>query len=383
MNRINLEQSILATIIYEPQMLDVVKSKIKKSAFNIYKDEYTAILALEQENMPIDENFILKKGGREEAIVNIMSATPIADLESYVDELKNIYKDDMIKLLGRSLNDDIEIDDKIKKINKFIAFMDAQVDFVDEYSGDDILSLSIEHKTRISTGIEGIDSAYDGGLSTGVLIYVTGVEESGKTHITNKIIENMSNLVKVGIVSIEFGVAEYKTRLQKMQYNKQEIIPANIKSIFGDIDISTLESTLRRWKKSGVSVVVIDSLGMITNTNGFTKQERLEDTGTRLFRLAQELDMVFLVITTSTKEDHKNKLPSIYGSQQLNHYCHSKWHILRDLDSGKRMLWINKNKQTYKYPKIELKFFDNGAIAHPSKNVYSTKDEMEHVPILS
>ncbi|MEA2090969.1 MAG: hypothetical protein U9O83_01225, partial [Campylobacterota bacterium] len=169
-----------------------------------------------------------------------------------------------------------------------------------------------------------------------------------------------------------------KERLEGMVDRGHQLEPKNIKASFESHSIIKIEKIIKKWASEGVGFIVLDSFNLIENFKNKDNNANVIDTGRRLFKLTQQLDILLLVISTSTKADHKDGNPSIYGGQLLNHYCDQKWHIMRDLKTEERLFWVNKNKQNYQYDKKPLHFMKDGSISMIKVETKEYKQESKY-----
>lgn len=385
---IAFERVVLSTFLYNPEQIESNLDLLTEIDFYYpaHQNIFNTILKLHINNKPVDEEFIKseltkQKKFDEDCMLDIMSANPIHNLSEYVSEIKELSNQRKLVQLAFKMNDNLSSSEKIQEIKKNIENIENNIATVEDFSGQELLNTHFINKVIFQTGIETIDSKL-GGLEQGQLIYITGVEEAGKTHLSYKIMENLSNNFRTGIISLEFGKRKLKERLEGMLKRGQKLNPKNIKASFESHSLVKIEKIIKKWDSEGIKFIVIDSFNLIENFKSSDNNQNIIDTGRRLFKLTQQLDILLLIISTSTKADHKDGNPSIYGGQLLNHYCDQKWHILRDLETETRMLWINKNKQNYTYPKEEIYFNKDGSISNRKVLIteYSEHKESIHMP---
>jgi len=383
---LNIERAILSSVLFDYEVMTTLTETLKPSDFYLPAHEviFETMIKMFNENLPLDEDFLRKridpKVVSDNVLIEILTANPISNIMAYIQDIREGARLRYLTKLStnikkQALENEISSNEISDFIKKSIDDMDADIDNIEDFSGDDIMNTHFEKVPLFTTGIDCIDDEIDG-IANGQLIYVTGLEETGKTHITYKIMENISQSRKTGIISLEFGKEKLKDRLSNMIKNNHQLNPSNIKASFNCHSITKLEKTIRKWANDGCKFVVVDSINLIENSLIKDRFERVLNIGTRLFKLVQQLNITMFVISTSTKEDNKNGNPSIYGGQLLNNYCDQKWHIFRDFETEGRMLWINKNKQNFRYPKIELDFSKEGHI-YKKGEFYRTRKEPE------
>jgi replicative DNA helicase len=374
MDKINhiqaIEKAILSSILFDNSLFDdEIVSILDENDFYFVEHRriFKAMKDLFTEGLPIDETFIIKRTetALESKVIEILSTNPITNLKVYIEEICEFSKLRKLESLGSNIKILTEkektSDEIIYSLKANIEAIESNTSIIEDFTCDEIINTEFKKVPVYETGIKCIDDEL-GGVANGQLVYVIGLEETGKTHITYKIMENLSYARKTGIISLEFGKEKLKERLLSMVKNGHKLNPSNIKASFNCHDINKLERTIRKWVQDDTRFIVIDSINLIENNRIKDRFERVLDIGTRLFKLVQQLNITLFVISTSTKQDNKEKNPSIYGGQLLNNYCDQKWMIMRNFDTEERILWINKNKQNFKYPKISLEFDKRGFI---------------------
>ena len=374
MDKINhiqaIEKAILSSILFDNSLFDdEIVSILDENDFYFVEHRriFKAMKDLFTDGLPIDETFIIKRteAALESKVIEILSTNPIVNLKVYIEEICEFSKLRKLESLGSNIKILTEkektSDEIIYNLKANIEAIESNTSIIEDFTCDEIINTEFKKVPVYETGIKCIDDEL-GGIANGQLVYVIGLEETGKTHITYKIMENLSYARKTGIISLEFGKEKLKERLLNMVKNGHKLNPSNIKASFNCHDINKLERTIRKWVQDDTRFIVIDSINLIENNRIKDRFERVLDIGTRLFKLVQQLNITLFVISTSTKQDNKEKNPSIYGGQLLNNYCDQKWMIMRNFDTEERILWINKNKQNFKYPKISLEFDKRGFI---------------------
>jgi len=127
---VNIERSILNSLIFEPETLKNVKSYLSSEDFYIpnHQNIYQAILTLDEKEMPIDESFILKTLGKDfdnNALIDVMLGNPIYNLQAYIDELKEKrQRRDLIHLasgVARNVDEAQNIGSVLSDLNKSLS----------------------------------------------------------------------------------------------------------------------------------------------------------------------------------------------------------------------------------------------------------------------
>ena len=100
---INIERAVLSTAIFEPVRLYELESlRIDDFTHTFHQSLYSAMLALDKADKPIDEEFLkeqLQKSNQfdEVAFLDVLSATPISNLKTYIEEIKEHSKTKQIE----------------------------------------------------------------------------------------------------------------------------------------------------------------------------------------------------------------------------------------------------------------------------------------------
>ncbi len=87
------EALVLSSILFNPTLIENISTNLKATDFYLlpHKDIYEAMLNLHSEDMPIDEDYIIKKSKRpinQNVLMQILSATPVTDVYKYVKSIK-------------------------------------------------------------------------------------------------------------------------------------------------------------------------------------------------------------------------------------------------------------------------------------------------------
>ena len=90
---INIERAVLSAILYAPSNYEEVAALLSPRDFlyPTHKNVFEVMRECDALNLPLDEQIILQRAQgkvREEEIVEIASASPIANIEAYAKEIK-------------------------------------------------------------------------------------------------------------------------------------------------------------------------------------------------------------------------------------------------------------------------------------------------------
>jgi replicative DNA helicase len=121
---IETEKLVLSSILFNQTLLEQISITLKPNDFyfQTHKDIYETMLELYSEDMPIDEEFILKKSKKtinKDVLIEIISATPVRDVYKYVksikdDSLRRQIQNLSLELQRNSQNENLSNDDIFK-----------------------------------------------------------------------------------------------------------------------------------------------------------------------------------------------------------------------------------------------------------------------------
>lgn len=211
---------------------------------------------------------------------------------------------------------------------------------------------------KYETGISFIDKPYKGGLELGQLITLTGDAEAGKTMLLNHLVGNVSKGHKCLYFSLEFNKRQLKKnfaqRLKSGVVTEESI--KNIEVIVSDTlehgsikniaigELYTMLEIMKHEIQKGVKFIAIDS-----TLEFYVHDLRGEEEVTTIFRelalIAKKHDVLVITISQGSKEDNKEDIISIFGSQKAKHFATSMFHIFYDTETEKRTFAVAKNKQ--------------------------------------
>ena len=191
----------------------------------------------------------------------------IANLSPYLKDYERAIKLDKQEELANFIyqstlkGQTLKLDSNLLKPYDYVAKKD---DFKTFLQAEQNLNDKDPRKTY-PTGIEFLDSAFDGGLATGQLILVSGDYEAGTT-LTTQILENMSAINLVCFFCFEFTLSAYVRRRQTQPnplFKKENLI-----AITDGYDIREIkENIINLNRTKGINVFLIDSQMRIENNH--------------------------------------------------------------------------------------------------------------------
>gem|GEM_PF-2423885 len=394
----NIEKTIISSMLFNYEILDEVFLNIKYFMFysSIHQEIVKVIENLYQEQLPIDENFIISrcdnrfKGAIEQTILEIMRVSAVTNVSAYCKDILEAFKRrEVFKLLNdgmKDLNNSIGVDDILAKIEQGKQKIENL-----EIGGMDVLTLgeladsfdTQKPLPKIPTGIQWLDSpkCLDGGFEAPNFIFLSGEKESGKTYLATSIIENMADAGhKVGFFPLEFGSKAYWQNI-KLKYphkdNQRRINCRNNIYLESNVfDILDVEKKIRKMHKKGVRFVFIDSKLRLTHKNfkGGTLAQMLSEVFSILGRLSVELEIAILLIVQMPKENYANGKLSVKDCVDADHEAKIWINIKVEEKTGLREITMGKNKQNFKRLGVKVKF---DPISHEFKKVRDLIEEKE------
>ena len=263
----------------------------------------------------------------------------------------------------------------------FISFKEAE-NALQEY----------DPQVRYSTGIEFLDTAFNGGLATGQLILISGDYEAGKTTLTTQMIENMSAKEMVCFFCFEFTLSAYVRR--RREYPNPLFKKENLITITNGYDIREIRDTIITLnKKKGIKVFLIDSQMRIENNN--TKVGNGEEKETEKFeilgKLAHEKELIIMLIVQTSKSDPDTPFKSKKGAHEASIIMHLENVENKDnaiTNYAIKRLKVKKNKQTGKHFKediflnLKTQLFEKDPKHEYKDKDYNARDRVEGATII-
>ena len=208
-HNISIEQSVLNSLIFEPERFQEVKGFLSKDDFYMPQHQliYEAMEVLETKKMPIDEQFLkkqLNKSFDEMVMTNILLSNPISNPLSYIIELKEkTQRRQLLKLSGTiptQLNESSDsmvdlINDSVKRLEEIADIaIDSHEAGTKEFSDRFMhkFSTAQENKgfTGRKTGLKNVDLLIDG-FGAGDLVIIAARPSMGKTALATSIAINV------------------------------------------------------------------------------------------------------------------------------------------------------------------------------------------------
>lgn len=356
-----LENSILATILFEEKKFDEVAQYLKAedffTPFNalVFKTMAKCI----EKNVPFNADKIHKlvSGAREydeTDFLAIISATPMADIGYYAKFLKDESKKRLLRHICANTLENInkgeeESGEIIEQLEQGLFQITLETSKIEEFSSqvDKALELFLEAK-KDGGKLRGLDTGFSKlnsittGLNAGELIVIGARPSMGKTALVLNIVQSILNkgdgvaffsLEMPAIQLINRLVASYasidlqKIRVGTMTDNEEEEMLKAIKylktlSLVIDdssyVSIFELKTKVRflKRKRPELKCVVVDYLQLMSASKSSSdkmRHEEIAEISRGLKNLARELDIVVVALSQLNRgvEGREDKRPNL------------------------------------------------------------------------
>ncbi len=204
-NVLNIERLILSSIIFDYEQIFEISLILKKEDFYLkaHQDIYEVMLKLQEEGLPIDEEFIKnrvpKDNFNENILIDIISSRPITEPQAYALELKEASKLRKLEQLSKNIifniSNEKNSQDIISNIQINIENIENETlqkapsikDTIKEIKAD--MKKASENGAKIlgqSSGLDALDNII-GAFEDGDLIIIAARPSMGKTSIISSI----------------------------------------------------------------------------------------------------------------------------------------------------------------------------------------------------
>lgn len=216
---------------------------------------------------------------------------------------------------------------------------------------------------QLKTGVGFLDTGFNGGIELGQLVLIGGDPEAGKTRLGVQMLEYISITRKVAFFCFEFTIQKY---IETFIAKSSKANPENIIVLNEGYHIFEVADNIRSLYRQGVKVFFIDSQMRLTHSQGRNMEEEETMKFSLLARLCHSLGIVVFLVIQNAKGDKENPMGSKKGGHEASVIIRlERVPAPRDddnqrgnlYDENKRLLMVQKNKQTGKHYK-EMVFFN-------------------------
>ncbi len=358
---LNIEKAILSSIIFEPSIFEDVASKLQPSDFYLpsHKAVFEAMIELESEDLPIDEEFLKKRLSKNEKFdenvyFDILEANPLSNTTVYCEQIKELsIKRDLIKLTTKirstTLEQDLPSDDILDIIQKNLYEISLESNTKEFKKSDEMIKATMEHILEMkkigNNGVVGVDTGFaelnklTSGFGKGDLIIVAARPAMGKTSfVLNLAQKALDDNRGVAIFSLEMPAEQLIIRmlsaktsipLQKLKVgdmdddewsrlSKASDEMAKAKLFVDDdglLNIHKLRSKLRKVKMQHpeISLCIIDYLQLMSGSSAKDRHLEVSEISRGLKLLARELELPILALSQLNRgvESRHDKRPML------------------------------------------------------------------------
>lgn len=344
-NGIQIERAILSSIFFDPRQFDEIDERISSRDF-IYiphRNIYETLKELHRLELPFDEEFLFKKENKErpidkEELLSILGTSPIANIQAYVSELKNLSKKRDLHhmanvILEYSQKGDMESEQILDHVESEI-YKISQDSASSEFKGaKEVADATLEHikemKRRGNTILIGVDTGFKElnkmttGFGHGDLVIVAARPAMGKTTFVLNMAQKALDTGKgVAIFSLEMPAEQLMLRMlsAKTSIALQNLRVGNLnddewerlgravddmtrKPLFVDdnssLTINGLRSKLRKLKSRHpeVGMAIIDYLQLMSGTGSRDRHLEVSEISRGLKMLARELEIPIIALS--------------------------------------------------------------------------------------
>jgi len=197
---------------------------------------------------------------------------------------------------------------------------------------------------RYSTGILPLDSALCGGIEQGTFVQLAGQSFSGKTHLVVEILSNISAYTKSVFFNFEMGESRIIQRIDRLFQHEAQWDNLIIDSTTFSLKDLIMEITL--YAREGIKFFAIDSKMKIDVHYEKDEHKKFSAISKELARLAQQKEIIIILINQMSEDDIKNKRLAFKGSgDQLYDTDIALFYVLNKDDETTRTLMCTKNRQ--------------------------------------
>ncbi|GAD19847.1 replicative DNA helicase [Helicobacter fennelliae] len=373
----NMEKSVISSIIFDPSGFDDISDQLQVGDFlyPAHRHIFDICKELHTQNLPITPDFIAsrlvgKRSVSQEEFTQILSVSPIANIEAFIKEIKNAsIKRELAKLANMmreksfdtTLTSESILDEIEQKVFEISSTKSTQTDFL---TSREIIELTLENikilkergnniLTGLATGFEDLDRMTTG-FNKGELIIIGARPSMGKTAFFLNMIQTILNKNQgVAVFSLEMPSTHLMLRmlsastsipLQDLRIGRLDDVQMERLSVATDtmttkplyiddgssLTILQLRSKLRKLKSQdpNLEIAVIDYLQLMSGGNeskGAIGKERhsvIQEISRGLKTLARELNIPIIALSqlnrvVETRDDKRPMLSDLRESGSI------------------------------------------------------------------
>ncbi len=357
---LNVERAVLSAILFDPQILEDVASRLKPEDFYLpfHQHVFAAMEELSLEEKPIDEEFLrtrlLKIGKFDEvAMVDILSANPITNTRAYIEEIKaHANKRALVTLATEikkvTIEDDLEADEVMNLVERKLYHITQESATDDFREAPEVAVAMMEEINRLkamgNSKLIGVDTGFrnlndkTSGFGKGDLVVVAARPAMGKTSLVlNMALKAIERNEGVAFFSLEMPAEQLMLRLlsAKTSIPLQALRVGDLRDeqwtqlsaavdemsrrkLFVDdggyATIHHVRSKLRKLKSRHpeITMAIIDYLQLMSGEGSREgRQQEISEISRGLKQLARELQIPIIALSQLNRgvESRDNKRP--------------------------------------------------------------------------
>ena len=361
MYNLNIERAVLSSVIFNPETYEEIATKLTAHDFHLPFHQYifTAMEELNQEEKPLDEDFIRSKLQSmkkfdEAAMLDLLAANPISNTSAYLSEIKaKSSKRDLTALAMEIkkviIEDDLPVDDVMNLVEKKLYAITQSNISQDFRESKEITLAMMSEVVRLkelgNSSLIGTDTGFrklnkqTSGFGKGDLIIIAARPAMGKTSLVlNMGLKAIERNEGVAFFSLEMPAEQLMLRLlssrtsiplQKLrvgdltneQWTHLSVATDELssKNLFVDdsgyATIHHVRSKLRKLKAKHpeISMAVIDYLQLMSGEGKEGRQQEVSEISRGLKQLARELQIPIIALSQLNRgvESRDNKRPML------------------------------------------------------------------------
>ncbi|MDR2905022.1 MAG: replicative DNA helicase [Helicobacteraceae bacterium] len=358
---LNMERSVLSSILFDPVNYNHTAERLKAADFYLqaHQDIFAAFDELAAKQTPLDEQFLKKalekdKKYNEEAILDILAASPLGNTYAYIAEIKEFaLKREMIRLTTEIkqviYEEQLESVEAIDRVQKRLFELGSDTSNKQFRDAEEIVSATLkrinDNKERGNSGVIGLNTGFTDlnrmtqGFNNGDMIVLGARPSMGKTAFAMNLAANiLRNGDGVAVFSLEMSAEDLMLRLLAIEtgFTMSHIKLGNLNDkewgllgeradffarskFFVDDDsnltIGKLRSRLRHLKMrcEDVKFAIVDYIGLMAEQGRIDRQQQVSEISRGIKILARELDIPILVLTQLNRglENRDEKRPKL------------------------------------------------------------------------
>ncbi|RDU60839.1 replicative DNA helicase [Helicobacter sp. MIT 14-3879] len=349
---IQIECSLLATILFDPQIFSDVEGELDSSDFGYenHRIIFNIMTELYKTDLPINEDFIRKKVNNKNInfdndLFNIVTTSPIVGIKKYIDEIKDLslkrklhslanhIKEQSLELNMSSVDIIDNIENEVFKLQSSKNNSEFRILQEITHSMLDKIKEQKEHNSillGIDTGFSELNRITSG-FKEGELIVLAARPAMGKTAFAINVLQpTLKQNKSVAFFSLEMDAEQIILRMLSSMTSipMQNLIIGNLDNNdweyfsnmcnkisswklyvddSGNLNISKLKSKIRKLKLKNpdLSLVVIDYLQIMSGINNKDRHLEIAEISRGLKNLAREIRIPILALSQLNRELEK------------------------------------------------------------------------------